>query len=478
MARPRTGNLQQRGVNWFARVTHNGKREWMNLNCPGVPKATAARKLARLLQAIDKLDPSVDIADAVSPAGTVDACAEVWLGRLESAHKTSAKDERGRYEHHIKPHIGSKRCADVSKHAIEAVLENARANGLARETIRKLLKIMRSVFAVAIDDDLVTKDPTARVKPPDTGEVKRKRYVLADEQVARFLESDAPIDLRQMAHASRFIGGMRTGDVSALDWQHIDRVDFVFVDVARGKTEHERESDTLAVDAITSTMLRERWEAAGKPDAGPVFGIERRNGDKAKGSRRAERISHVKRLRRELMLAGVIAHNCKRDPNAPPPKRSEVFKWANGGAECCENLRHDPIYRDQAKTRCVDFHSFRRAYVTGCTRAGMSTQTIKLHSGHKSEKVLRDYTDRQLAREPLPPEALPKLSAPPRLPPKRTPKGSSKCKVLAPQVPEPKNDSTENPMNSARPPRLERGTRGLEGRCSIQLSYGRSERGL
>ena len=27
----------------------------------------------------------------------------------------------------------------------------------------------------------------------------------------------------------------------------------------------------------------------------------------------------------------------------------------------------------------------------------------------------------------------------------------------------------------ARPPRLERGTLGLEGRCSIQLSYGREE---
>ena len=36
----------------------------------------------------------------------------------------------------------------------------------------------------------------------------------------------------------------------------------------------------------------------------------------------------------------------------------------------------------------------------------------------------------------------------------------------------PKARSPSGP-NLARPPRLERGTRGLEGRCSVQLSYGR-----
>ena len=31
------------------------------------------------------------------------------------------------------------------------------------------------------------------------------------------------------------------------------------------------------------------------------------------------------------------------------------------------------------------------------------------------------------------------------------------------------------PLKVARPPRIERGTTCLEGRCSIQLSYGRNE---
>src|SRR6266550_8431722 len=39
-----------------------------------------------------------------------------------------------------------------------------------------------------------------------------------------------------------------------------------------------------------------------------------------------------------------------------------------------------------------------------------------------------------------------------------------------------KNQKVSNfPGNLARPPRLERGTLCLEGRCSIQLSYGRTQ---
>src|SRR2546430_10322518 len=39
-----------------------------------------------------------------------------------------------------------------------------------------------------------------------------------------------------------------------------------------------------------------------------------------------------------------------------------------------------------------------------------------------------------------------------------------------------KNQKVSNfPGNLARPPRLERGTLCLEGRCSIQLSYGRTK---
>ena len=41
---------------------------------------------------------------------------------------------------------------------------------------------------------------------------------------------------------------------------------------------------------------------------------------------------------------------------------------------------------------------------------------------------------------------------------------------------EPVRPICENLANLARPPRLERGTPGLEGRCSIQLSYGRTKR--
>ncbi len=385
----------------------------------------------------------------------------------------SLQDMRGKHASPLPEVSPGTRLNEVTSPDVEAILEEAAANGMKRESLRKIRSLLHRICKKAVRMGLMQTNPAAidRVEIPDVREVRKERVILTDEEIERFVThpvssnkrwAAAAIETKMMVVTARLLGGMRGGDVIAWDWSMIDRVHFAEAIVPRMKTKHQRPAQRLALPVPLANALRMRWTACGKPEAGPVFPVE--IGENA-GQPRAARTSFAKRLRRELFRAGIIRHACTRPADAPLP--TYTGRVATGASKhvgdlCCPNMLLDPLYAETATTRPTDFHSVRRAYDTGLARAGVNIQQAMLLSGHSDAKVHMRYVQQTDSMRILPEAAMPRLPVDSIVP------ATDKTK-----------DAPENHAlsigNLARPGGLEPTTRGLEGRCSIQLSYGRSK---
>jgi hypothetical protein len=178
-----------------------------------------------------------------------------------------------------------------------------------------------------------------------------------------------------MAIVSRMLGGARTSDLHALDW---DRFDFEQWTVLLHNSKID-EDDLYEVHPEARPWLTLWWEHQGKPTEGPVFPELSPPGRPDLRIRRTTKRSYADRLRRDLLIAGIT--------------RKE-------------------LHEDTLKTRRTDFHSLRRGYVSALRVAGVDARTAMAMSRHKSMAVHDDYDT--LARGPmrLPDGAAPSLPMP------------------------------------------------------------------
>jgi hypothetical protein len=190
---------------------------------------------------------------------------------------------------------------------------------------------------------------------------------------------------------------------------------------------------------VVGEALRLRWEAAGRPEAGPVFPCRR--GPRAGQPKALRGNSYAKRLRRALLRAGIIRHQCTRPDDAKRRKRDEA---------CCPNMTHDPLYSETAKTLPVDFHSFRRAFASAGAAAGVNAQTMMRLAHHSDEKTHKRYVMNTPAMRQIPAAVVPKL-----------PLGLFHQKQQAATI-----EPARSELSAARPAGFEPATGGLEGELS------------
>lgn len=367
MPRKRSGELYTSRGQYFARVTvvtdGTAHRKRVPLNTD--VKAVARAKLARLLAG-----------DATAAgAETFESAAR----RVMSAALIATKDERlSRLERYVFPVLGGLTVGKVKAQHIRTALDAAVAYGLGRSAARHLLDDMAAVLDALWRDDQIPENPARKVLVPAAAKIDhRPRVILTDGEIERLLRwSDLPLWLRCMCLVSRALGGMRTSDLHAWDWVHVDTEGWASAEVPRPKT---KSATRLVLPDVLVAVLRAWWFASHCPTHGPVF--PRRSGP-AKGQRQGKR-SHVRELRRALWDAGV--------------RRGET-------------LETDPLQTDTPYSRRVDFHGFRRAYATGLARAGVNNQMAMALAGHSSAQTHQRYV-RLVETLEAPAEALPAVSA-------------------------------------------------------------------
>src|SRR5690606_4336959 len=123
-------------------------------------------------------------------------------------------------------------------------------------------------------DEILDSNPVQRVQLADIvrrDEVQRERVILTDGEINALLECpDVSVEMKMMVLLSRSIGGMRAGDLHALDWTHVDLEAFAVVRVPRRKA---RKPQPLEVPELVRPYLERWWHEQGRPAEGSVFPI-------------------------------------------------------------------------------------------------------------------------------------------------------------------------------------------------------------
>lgn len=182
---------------------------------------------------------------AASSTSTMSQLAKDWFTRRRAAGQhRSVDDDASRWKNHLEPALGHLTPDEVTPSVLRRLLEQKLTRGRLRErgkkedrkepgerglsssTVRLLRALVSTMFSELIDDGLARSNP-ARDLPKRTRRLFRPAH---DPRTTPFIERAA--DVRRVflalgepfniAYALGAMAGLRTGEVRALAWPHVD----------------------------------------------------------------------------------------------------------------------------------------------------------------------------------------------------------------------------------------------------------------
>jgi integrase len=338
------GRLIWTGAGYSVRFGNRGKL---------IPLGTDDKRVANARRTKLATDPEARAAAGLTPPSTTETFAEAARRLVQvqlDADVPSAPARASRLERWAIPELGTKLITEVRPGHITTVLEHVAALGRSSTTLAHMRGDLIYVFGRLLKEEAITRNPARGelVDTPPGVDDPRPRVILRDDEFSVLVDSPkTPPQLRMMAIASRAVGGMRTSDLRAWRWDHLDVQMWQWADVPRPKTERGKRTppgmrnyrlERLQLPPLAAAELATWWEASGRPADGPVFRFP------------PARKSFAADLRAALLAAGVDRHE---------------------------------LHHNTDRTRRVDFHSFRRAWATAIGAQGLNAQTAMLVTGHK-----------------------------------------------------------------------------------------------
>lgn len=383
MPTKRTGTIEWRDGWAFARVWVGNVRKRVALGTRN--KDAAKRMLAKVNRMVDRGELTREVMEDGAGPETFEPFAKQWNDARNADGVKMAPDEKINLTKHVYGvetdgrAFGDLAIVDVRPRHVVAVLQAAIDKGLRKGTVEHIKRMLARIFGAAIAADILPpgSNPVLNAKTPRIPEAQRltkRRVTLTDDEVVQFFEChEVDLEIRMMSLVARVEGGMRTSDVNRWDWSHIDTVGFEWCKIPRAKV--DRGPQDIEIHERLRPFVAAWWHQNGCPASGPVFPVVR---GERKGEFRATRgVSYAKRLRVALRKAGLT--------------RPELFV-------------------ETAHTKPVDFHSFRRAFVTAMAESGVNQQRAMTLSHHSDAKTHQGYLAQTKIMRTIPDEAVPRFS--------------------------------------------------------------------
>jgi len=405
MARERTGTLIPRldkhgniiSYGAKVRVETDGVKSRPTIDLFTKDPILARKRLAKFVADVAAGKVVQAAREEISACETVAKYRVTFIERRRALGVGMVPSEEINFDKHIVPILGTYAVDAVTRTHVKAVLDAAAIKGLSRGTVAHVRALLVRFFNAAIDDGIIPSEvnPAARAALPPMREVRKERAILTDGEVVAFLSAPTrDLEMKMLSLVARAEGGLRTAEVNRWAWEMIDRVRFELCTIPRAKGGVPQ---AIEIPEVLRAPLRGWWERQKRPETGPVFPVTR---GRRKGETKGKQVSYAKRLRRELLRAGVKRHECSRPTDAPVVKRDEL---------CCEACKRDPLYTETAYSLPVDFHSFRRAFVSALAGAGVNAQHAMRLTGHTDATTHNRYLMNTPAMQAIPAGALPQL---------------------------------------------------------------------
>lgn len=276
------------------------------------------------------------------------------------------------YEHNIRPYIGDPKINDITKLAVQDILNQLKDAGYQWESLNKVKILLTDMFDRAIEDDMMLKNPAKGVKIPVPRPEKEVKALSQEEQQAFFRCSAGTFydNLFRVAVGT----GLRPGELFALREENID---------LKNKVIH-----------VEKTLLYQKLEG----DTGKTF---HEDDPKTRTSKRSVPMNKYceDALRQQLILHKIAVNN------SPKPKEAftDYIFCTRYGTPMCAQIYSDDIKRIVTEINCTrdpleamdmfSGHCFRHTFATRCFEAGIAPKTVQAYLGHASLNMTMDlYT--------------------------------------------------------------------------------------
>jgi integrase len=278
--------------------TQEGRQRWFTIGrhgAPWTPETARAEALRLLGEVVNKADPAAD-RRAARKAQTVSELCDLYLadaeaGRLMTRRRTVKKSstlitDRGRIERHIKPLLGSRAVAAVTRQDVEAFLHDvaagktagktktAKKRGLAhvrggRGTASRTTGLLGAIFAHAVWHRMRADNPVRGVVRPADGRRDRRLTDAEYEALGEALSAADAVKIWPAAAAAmRFLAftGWRSGEALALRWSEVDlaRRTAILADTKTGRS-------MRPISRAACEVLEELWCTSGGEKDAIVF---------------------------------------------------------------------------------------------------------------------------------------------------------------------------------------------------------------
>ena len=274
------GNIRKRkDGRWEGRYTVGHDPETGKAIIKNVLGKTQAEVKEKLKKAIEE---NVGIDYGRAKTYTVGSWLEVWMENYAKMklRPSTFKTSQGFLKNHIKPQIGGIPLADCTsldlqrfyKHLLDGgrvdrIEAKKKPKGLAPKTVRNIHQMIGSAYNLAIEQHLVTKNPTQGCALPKV-EHKEMKTLTADQLSAFFREArDSGVFALYYIDLTT---GLRRGELLGLKWSDIDlgkgdirvqrqigRIDGKIIEMPL-KTKNAYRALPLSADAISVLMQQRR----------------------------------------------------------------------------------------------------------------------------------------------------------------------------------------------------------------------------
>lgn len=238
----------------------NAKVVWITLGVwPDMSIPSARAQAHEALLSFD--NPADDPQEVKRKARAVPVLSKVfekWIKSREVEGLASVSDDRSRYRNWIAPRLENRRVSEITLDDIQAIIDAAKAGGLAGSTVNSVRAILNGLLNQAVKDKHIPANPLQPgliAREP----TKERESFLKPEDMPAFMQAVETeggdwADFFTLALAT----GARRGNLLSMRWADIDLSAGVWVipaDESKNKTIMR-----IALDADAVAILRNRQE--------------------------------------------------------------------------------------------------------------------------------------------------------------------------------------------------------------------------